>query len=422
MNSKTWILLAAAIATAGTPLACASDFRSCYERRNCPKGGAGGGSEAGAAGESDIVGGTGGAPEIPEAGAAGDAVGDGGTSGDAGAAGSACDDTALASDPHNCGMCGHDCLGGECEAAQCQPVTVVPAESYISHFVVVGGYLYWSWCDNSFTEWYVARSRLDGSDTVKQLTKEQALRFTASANQLIWGGEDQVRACDLPNCPGGARNLVEVPKLAFANVHFAAASQTLLWSGKQSGLTAFKLGSPAATPILGTRANAVSIASDERYVYWDNQPSALGANDGAIYKARLSDLSPVTLASATKDEFSRLAVAPNAVYASGNHYDSDGHRTSTIFKIPLPNGSGTSEPPRFLETQADGGMTVFGSYLYWGNNDLGSIQRCPLAGCDAPEIVVTTSRPGSLTQDATSFYWTTFSSVSGLLAIVRLAK
>jgi hypothetical protein len=54
---------------------------------------------------------------------AGGATTSGGAAGDGGAA--ACDPAAdHSSDPLNCGACGHDCLGGACEAGACQPVAI----------------------------------------------------------------------------------------------------------------------------------------------------------------------------------------------------------------------------------------------------------------------------------------------------------
>ena len=35
-----------------------------------------------------------------------------------------CDPNTTATDPHHCGVCGHDCLGGKCAAAACQPLIV----------------------------------------------------------------------------------------------------------------------------------------------------------------------------------------------------------------------------------------------------------------------------------------------------------
>jgi hypothetical protein len=66
-----------------------------------------GGTDAGAGGRSN----------------AGGATTSGGATGDGGAA--ACDPAAdHSSDPLNCGACGHDCLGGECQTGQCQAVAI----------------------------------------------------------------------------------------------------------------------------------------------------------------------------------------------------------------------------------------------------------------------------------------------------------
>lgn len=68
----------------------------------------------------------------------GDAIGSGGIGGTGtvsvgGGAGGCSSD--VDDDPHNCGACGHDCLGGDCAGGGCRPVEVVaaqPAASYRS--------------------------------------------------------------------------------------------------------------------------------------------------------------------------------------------------------------------------------------------------------------------------------------------------
>src|SRR6201995_2885149 len=35
----------------------------------------------------------------------------------------------LTSDPANCGVCGHSCNGGTCQASQCQPVVIALAQN-----------------------------------------------------------------------------------------------------------------------------------------------------------------------------------------------------------------------------------------------------------------------------------------------------
>jgi hypothetical protein len=42
----------------------------------------------------------------------------------------ACDGAVLTTDSHNCGACGHDCLGGQCVNGVCQPITILAKESH----------------------------------------------------------------------------------------------------------------------------------------------------------------------------------------------------------------------------------------------------------------------------------------------------
>ena len=47
----------------------------------------------------------------------------------------------LASDPKNCGTCGHDCLGGDCRGSLCQPVVVTSSEKNLEELRVAGNRL-----------------------------------------------------------------------------------------------------------------------------------------------------------------------------------------------------------------------------------------------------------------------------------------
>ncbi len=49
----------------------------------------------------------------------------------------------LAIDPRNCGHCGHDCQGGLCVAANCQPFALASVYAALS-LIADAEYLYWS--------------------------------------------------------------------------------------------------------------------------------------------------------------------------------------------------------------------------------------------------------------------------------------
>jgi hypothetical protein len=48
-----------------------------------------------------------------------------------------------ASDPHHCGQCGHDCLGGACQAGKCQPVVIADGLSSPVVVAVDDASVYW---------------------------------------------------------------------------------------------------------------------------------------------------------------------------------------------------------------------------------------------------------------------------------------
>jgi len=397
--------------------------------------------EAGAANGSPIGGHAGDSGHVSDGGHAGNGgeggeilkTPDAGAGGEAGAVNAMCDASVdLKMDPMNCGSCGHDCLGGECDRGQCQPFTIVPADGYIDDYVVVGDYVYWSGCNPPYTECFVARRRVDGSGESKILVHDEGGSLNgiaASATQLLWPAKDHVRTCDLPDCRNGAQDLVAAPNAAFSVVHYASGSQTLFWSGlsKESkrGLIAYPLSSSAPTQLNFPGSNDVGTqTSDERYVYWAAQSTktdAISNADGAVWRARLTDLQPTVLASGLTGERSSVAVASDAVFLAGRYLSKDATNlvVDGIFRIPLPSGLGDGPLPLYANVSGIAEMVVVGDQLYWSNTNQGLIQRCPLAGCSSPEIIWNQSGFRFKHQGA-SFYWATF--VGGLHSIVRVAK
>lgn len=195
MKPSHWLLLGSFLTCTATPLACSSDFRSCFDTRTCAAGGKGGASDAGAAGEVDEAGGAT-AGSKSEAGAAGEAIA--GESGMAGASVDACEGVDLDNDPKNCGTCGHDCLGGECATATCLPVTIEKGATgdfaRTMSVAVDSQYVYWGG-DNA----RVARKKLDGSGQVETLvaqgSNEFAYSMVVTAAGLFGGMIGPAKAC-----------------------------------------------------------------------------------------------------------------------------------------------------------------------------------------------------------------------------------
>jgi hypothetical protein len=85
-------------------------------------------------------------------------------------------------DPHHCGACGHDCLGGACVDSACQPAVLYTSE-HIRDLALNGTHLYWG-------EWSGALSRMPlPSGPSQLLTKTDVIDSIAlSSTELYWVG------------------------------------------------------------------------------------------------------------------------------------------------------------------------------------------------------------------------------------------
>jgi hypothetical protein len=108
-------------------------------------GGAGGAGGAGVGGTAGAgTGGTGGAGTDGGTGGAGT---DGGAPSCTSLSVTSCPGVDLATDPMNCGWCGHDCGGTTCSASMCQPVTIAPPPGNLANlgaFAVNDTNVYWA--------------------------------------------------------------------------------------------------------------------------------------------------------------------------------------------------------------------------------------------------------------------------------------
>jgi hypothetical protein len=116
-----------------------------------------------------------GAPD-PGADASGTTIDDGG--GDAGATCVA----DLASDPNNCGACNHDCLGGLCDAGECQPVVLVTGEPGVRGMAASGSRLLFTRESSGL----VRMRLLDGGGTVTIISSVTNPTDVTSDGQLIF--------------------------------------------------------------------------------------------------------------------------------------------------------------------------------------------------------------------------------------------
>src|SRR5262249_53063258 len=122
-----WLLLGCGRLIGIDAIAYTPDAGEGAETRDAP-------SESGAFLDREV-----GTPGDAEAGADGPVE-----SGDDASDGYSCDAGATQSDKHNCGRCGHDCLGGECRGGRCAPLQIAGA---LAHPLAIAasndGFVYW---------------------------------------------------------------------------------------------------------------------------------------------------------------------------------------------------------------------------------------------------------------------------------------
>lgn len=441
MKSSYWLFLSGAVACVAASSACSSDFTSCSASRTCPSGGAAGRGEAGQAGEVETEASAG---ATAVAGSAGDdstsqsIAGQGGEAPEgpdiAGAAGeaSACDaGVDFNSDAKNCGSCGHDCLGGDCDQGQCRPIAIAPDQDQPLSITTDGTYVYWLGThDGAQKQIYVARRRVDRTDEIKVIAPSEtsASGLAISQSSLYWLSRDQVRACDAPDCTGGARDILPTGSNRCLDVLFEASQSRLYWSCnsnyKQNDgqILAAMLPGSTVMNVEPTSGNPEKMASDDGNVYWGNSSGfnnqdALGS-DAAIWRLRLRDGSKTRLVSGMTMEIGAMAVGGNSLYFSGFTGE-----TSAIFRVSLPYGTPT---PKKIADGPALGMVADERALYWSDCEKGLIKRCSHSDCSTPETIAFGQNcPTAMAQDSVSVYWISSSITGGVVEaypIQRLAK
>ncbi|HYQ04143.1 MAG TPA: hypothetical protein VER96_35970 [Polyangiaceae bacterium] len=421
---------------------------------------AGEGGESGSGGEagaetSNGGNGAGGQPATPECGALGGPCCEPGTckttNATCSAAACACSPSYsacgvscvnLKTDPKNCGVCGHSCLGGTCDLGSCQPTTVATGQLRLSRMATDGNYLYWSGAAASGTPYYVARVRVDGTGGVKVLaaTEDGAGALAVTTDKVYWISKGQLRSCDIPDCAAGPSNAITTATAngVSGDMLYEPGKKALYWSrgatyNTKDG-TLYTLASGASTPtVVGTNpSNPGALVSDASNVYWINSSTYTTDNwnaDGGLWRVRLSDGTVTQLAASMKGDISYLAISGATLYFAGNIAVPNSNpltTTTAILSAPLPNGLGTGMQPQFAPAKNVRGMEADSKYLYFADESgsQGTISRCPAAACPTPETIV----PGLYSpylgaQDAAAIYFAA-SSASAVTSytIQRLAK
>ena len=331
--------------------------------------------------------------------------------------------TDLRTDTHNCGRCGHDCLGGGCALGQCQPITIyqepndgggVPNGGG-AVLGVLGGEVYWFYPSFSGTTITFRRMPVDGSSAPENLTSALPIWSAAldsSGLYYVDGADDLHRYV----VGSGDSVLLHVPfyrnsiALDDANVYLSSSTNVVAVAKSDAGMST----------ISSTEKAATDLAVDTSWVQWLDAPWRTVPDAGTAL-VRYHDGSLV--------EPRSLGAASGLIVDRRNLYwfDDVSHQLTELAEDD-PNATPTSlgtfafedggYSPRVIQ-----GIVVDGPRAWTGMGyvGLGVFEVVEFSLCGAPPKELTRSTEsqviGRIYQDSTALYWTQYDG-----AVFRLAK
>jgi hypothetical protein len=271
--------------------------------------------------------------------------GDGSTGGDGA---SSCPGVPLGTDQHNCGACGHDCLGGACDGGVCQPVllasgvitpTAIAVDAQNVYFTtnqsaqagtvssvpidggpvtdlvtgqetpdslaIDGSHLYWTTGDG-YARW--APKAADGGGGTQLANTLGDTAFVAADGNSVCVVTGTVIECG-PTPPNGVTVMGPSGGLPGGIALGSGSAFWVLQGSIDAGtvLSAPTQGSVSPTTVVPGNGGAFGIAVDSTTVYWTTRPI------GNVMAVPLVGGTPVTLAMA-QDSPNAIAVDSTHVY------------------------------------------------------------------------------------------------------------
>ncbi len=322
------------------------------------------------------------------------------------------DEVDLRNDAANCGACGHDCRGGGCSAALCEPVLVAATTTDAWGLVSDATRLYWTDC----TAGLVLSALLDGGDPVVLAAGEPVpLGIAVDASNVYWTNAGSYSPCTGEDCAplyNGDGSVRRAPRLGGAAATLASGQQLptdVVVSGGRLYFIAAMAGAVMVIALDGTPpekfaslyvagagllsgADPHGLAIDSSYLYW--------ATLGGIFRA------PVVHGSAAAIVWTDwMAPAAFAVDSDSFYFV-----TEAGVLASMPKSAGAPTPLAAEEADATG-LVADATYVYWIGDATDpsvfagrSILRVPKRG-GQPQRVAPAGGARRLAIAGSSVYW-----------------
>lgn len=315
----------------------------------------------------------------------------------------------VSSNPHHCGACGRDCLGGACVDGGCAPVRIAVDDPGPTAIAVDGTHVYWL-NKNSGDLWSVP---IEGGDKTLLFDGPEGAAGNSIAvhGGSVYTGSGELDAgvvrCAAPRCDGGAEYVVknrDVPVSVFitdaGSLYF---TQTVPGGTVERCQLPCRLGTETiASGAAVSFPNSVSVGPDETQ-YWTTSvpfPGRLMAKSTTI---RTIAPGPVT------------AVTPTA----GEVY----YILEGTGPMAVPLDGGAPRPLRTVMTYASG-LALGTDVVYATNHSEDLVLACSKAGCgDAGTVLASKQKLArAITVDARFIYWVNEGTIGTGGEIMRLAR
>jgi hypothetical protein len=334
----------------------------------------------------------------------------------------------LATDPKNCGACGHDCLGGGCVAGRCTPAALVESLGAPFYLALDDANIYWS--DSSpqgtATLWRLPKLADPGVQPQAMSQVNGSIQSVAADGTGVYfgWGDQSATTGDVVALSGGTSTNVAAAQapnsiaLDGTNVYWTTDSLTLprgvFRAAKAGGATPTKL-------VTSTSGGSLHAAVADGLLFWIDD----FGSDG-LHRCTLPQCTDGVLISA-------LDIANAVVPFGANVYTAD---KTSIHQFARTAPGGTTLAPIITGQALPFALAIDDRDLYWLNlGDYmkgfmnGDVRHCPVVagavkcaglGSSAGEVIMQApgTLPRAIAMDARAVYWT----MQGKGAVYRLAR
>jgi hypothetical protein len=319
-----------------------------------------------------------------------------------------CGDTSY--DAHNCGACGHDCLGGTCSAGACLPAMIFTEGDGDPFGIAIDAHYAYVTDDYNDAVWKVP---LDGSTTTLLASSNHPSDIVIDASRAYWVGGDGLSA--VPLVGGSSAILASGPWEAYG-VAVDATSVYLAVFAQQAS-DGSPIGQILSLPLVGGGATPRSLASGLNVpislqrgptgLEWLDLNSSYPFSSPVLMQLPVDGAdggAPTTVALEGADAGDSPGTGAVALDATNVYWS----ELDELLKMPLAGG-----PPQLLASVGPAsGLAVDATGVYAACSS--RIVRVPLEGGAPVVLAQGLFNARRLAVDATRIYWTDADEVMAL--------